>query len=286
MTIRRRSVVVVLALLSLLLLTVYFRESPDGPLHRVQGHGSQVTKPFQVIADRIAQPFEDAYDWVHEMLQAKDDNEQLREDLNKARQDLAQLKNAQAEAAELESVLRYERSARFPRDYRAVNSEVMTPAFGPFEQSIVIAAGQNRDIRLNDPVINVDGLVGRVSLVGPTTARVQLVSDPSFAASARDLQTGAEGIVQHPSTGSQVLQLSGVGKDKKIKDGDTIITSGWRRPDLSSLYPHGITIGRIASYSQVDVNPEKEIQVDPAVDFSSLHTVIVLIPKNREAGGP
>lgn len=286
MTIRRRSVVVVLALLSLLLLTIYFRESPDGPLHRLQGRGSQVMRPFQVVADRVSQPFEDAYDWVNEMLDAKEENEELREDLNKARQDLAQLKNDAAEAAQLEAILEYERSARFPRDYQAVNAEVMTPAFGPFEQSIVIAAGQNREIRINDPVIDVDGLVGRVSLVGPTTARVQLVSDPSFAASARDLRTGAEGIVRHQSVGSDVLMLDGVSVDKQVKDGDLIVTSGWRREDLSSLYPHGISIGRIASYSQTDVNPDKEIQVDPSVDFSSLHAVIVLIPKTRRASGP
>jgi rod shape-determining protein MreC len=284
-TIRRRLVVVVLALLSLMLLTVYFRESSNGPLHDLQGRGSQIMKPFQVVADRVSQPFEDAYDWAHEMRSAKNENKELRKELKKTRQDLAQRKNALAEVAQLGSILRYERSPRFPRDYRAVNVEVMTPAFGPFEQTIVIAAGQNREIRIDDPVINADGLVGRISQVGPTTSKVTLVSDPGFAASARDLQTGAEGIVRHPTTGSDVLRLDGVKVEQRVRDGDSIVTSGWRRPDLSSLYPAGISIGRIATYSQTDVDPDKQIQVDTSVDFSSLHTVIVLIPKNRQVGG-
>jgi cell shape-determining protein MreC len=115
---------------------------------------------------------------------------------------------------------------------------------------------------------------------------VTLVSDPSFHASARDLRTGAEGIVGHPATGSDVLILDGVKVDQKVRVGDSIITSGWRRPDLSSLYPARISIGQISSFSRTDVDPTIQIQVQPTVDFSSLEAVVVLIPKNRQAGGP
>ncbi|MHB8059302.1 MAG: rod shape-determining protein MreC [Gaiellaceae bacterium] len=275
-----------LVLLSLILLTISFRESSSGPLHRFQGYGSSVTKPFQVVADRVAQPFQDAYGWFHDMLQAKDQNKTLNEELESLRQQRARQKNAEAEAARLEGLLKYEHSARFPQDYSKVNAEVITPATGAFEQTVVIAAGQNREIRVDDPVVVGDGLVGRISQVGPTTAKVTLVSDPSFAASARDLRTGAEGIVRHPATGSDVLILDGVKIEKVVNKGDSIITSGWRRPDLSSLYPNGISIGRITSYSQTDVDPNKRIQVEPSVDFSSLEAVIVLISRNRQAGGP
>ena len=71
-----------------------------------------------------------------------------------------------------------------------------------------------------------------------------------------------------------------------VEEGDSIVTSGWRRDDLHSLYPAGITIGRITSYSRNDVNPDIQIQVEPSVDFSSLDAVIVLIPKTRGVNGP
>jgi len=271
----------VLVLLSLALLTISFRESSGGPLHRFQGYGSAATRPFQVVADRVAQPFEDGYGWIRGVLRAKDENKKLNLELENLRQQRAKQKNAEAEALRLEKILNYEHSARFPQDYLKVNAEVMTPATGAFEQTVVIAAGQNRDIRLDDPVVVGDGLVGRISQVGPTTSKVTLVTDPSFAASARDLRTGAEGIVLHPATGSDVLMLDGVKKKQEVKENDSIITSGWRRADLSSLYPAGISIGRITSFSQTDVNPIKQIQVEPSVDFSSLEAVIVLIQKNR-----
>jgi rod shape-determining protein MreC len=271
-------------LLSLTLLTVFFRESPNGPLHRFQSYGSSAARPFQVVADRIARPFEDASGWIHKTLTAKSENAKLRAELKRLLQQRAQQKNAQAEVAKLERILVYERSPRFPLDYSPVNAEVLTPASGPFEQSIVIAAGENRSIRLDDPVINEDGLVGRIAQVGPTTSKVTLVSDPSFAASALDLRTGAEGIVRHPVTGSNVLMLDGVKVQQRVGNSDSIVTSGWRRPDLSSLYPAGISIGHVTSYSQNDVNPDKQIQVDTSVDFSSLYAVIILIPKTRQAG--
>jgi rod shape-determining protein MreC len=281
-------IVVGLVLLSLMLLTISFRESSNGPLHRLQGYGSQVTRPFQVVADRIARPFEDASGWMHDMAKAKKKNKELRAELKQAQQKLAQRKNAEADALRLASLLRFERSPRFPQDYDAVNAEVMTRASGPFEQTIVIAGGENREIRVNDPVINEDGLVGRISQVGPTTSNVTLLSDPSFAVSARDLEstTDAQGIVLHPATGSDVLMLDGVTVGQTVKEGDPIVTSGWRRQDLNSLYPRGISIGRITSYNQSDVNPDKQIQVEPSVDFSSLDAVIVLLPKTRGVNNP
>ena len=280
-------IVVVLALLSLVLLTIYFRESSNGSLHRVQGHGSQITRPFQVVADRIARPFEDAYSWMHDMNKAKNENKKLREDVKNLRQELAQHKNSEAVALRLASVLRYESSPSFPQDYDAVNAQVMTPASGPFEQTIVIAGGKNRGINVDDQVINEDGLVGRISQIGPTTSKVTLLSDPNFAVSARDLQskTDAQGIVRHPATGSDVLMLDEVKIDQVVKEGDSIVTSGWRRQDLNSLYPSGIPIGRITSYSRSDVNPDIQIQVEPSADFSSLDVVIVLVPKTRGVNG-
>ena len=75
---RRRVVVGVLAVLSLALLSVYFRESDDGPLHGVQDAGATGLRPFQVGAERVARPFRDLYGWFDGLLGAKEENERLR----------------------------------------------------------------------------------------------------------------------------------------------------------------------------------------------------------------
>ena len=62
--------------------------------------------------------------------------------------------------------------------------------------------------------------------------------------------------------------------------GDTIITAGSPAGSkLASLYPRNIPIGFVSSVGQNDTDIFKEIQVQPFVDFSSLESVLVLIPK-------
>jgi cell shape-determining protein MreC len=48
------------------------------------------------------------------------------------------------------------------------------------------------------------------------------------------------------------------------------------------MFPHGIPVGTVTSESSNDVNPFKNIQVKPLVDFSSLQSVIVLVPPTQQ----
>src|SRR4029077_8534193 len=71
--VRRRLVVAILSVVSLALVTVYFREADGGFLHNMQSTGASVLRPFEVAADRVASPFEDAASWFGDLLHAKSD---------------------------------------------------------------------------------------------------------------------------------------------------------------------------------------------------------------------
>ena len=58
-----------------------------------------------------------------------------------------------------------------------------------------IVGGLVNGIRLNDPVVNADGLVGLVTQVAHNTAEVTLLTDPNLKVSALDLTTKAAGVV-------------------------------------------------------------------------------------------
>ena len=70
-----------LVLVSLGLITVYFRESSEGPLHASQRIGVSVLMPFEVAGERVARPFRDGWAWMSDLLGAKDENEKLREEV-------------------------------------------------------------------------------------------------------------------------------------------------------------------------------------------------------------
>jgi rod shape-determining protein MreC len=278
---RRRLVVGVLVLASLILISLSFRSGESGPLTGVQSAGATALRPFAVGLERVAQPFRDAYAWADGLFTARDEAERLRAENRLLRQQAIQNQFALQENKYLRTQLDYIDGPRFPADFTPVNAEVTGRPPTAFAQAIVIAAGTESGVRLNDPVITADGLVGLVTSVTAKLARVQLLTDEEAAASALDVRTGATGIVRHARGTSQTLVLDRVRKEDVIRRGDQVVTAGWRAGALSSLYPKGIPIGRVTSWGLTDTDLFQQVQVDPYVDFGSLDSVIVLVPKDR-----
>ena len=271
---RRRAVVGVLIFLSLALVTVYFRESDGGFLHSAQSTGSSVLRPFEVAADRIASPFQDAASWFGGLLHAKSDNKKLRNEVDQLRARAILNQSALRENAQLKQLLHYLESPRFPRDYRPVAARVIARSPGQFAQQIVVSAGKNNGISKHDAVVTAEGLVGEVTKVASNVAQVTLLTDDSSAVSALDIATNAAGIAQAGMSGS--LTVDRVTKDQVVDRGDVLVTAGWRSGDLSSLYPRGIPLCLVTQVGQSDTDLYKQIQCDPFVDFSTLEAVIVL----------
>ena len=79
---RRRAVLGLLVLVSIVLLTAYFGESPSSPLHSVQRGVVAVVSPIEDGASHVLSPVRDVSDWFSTTLRAKSENGQLRrEDL-------------------------------------------------------------------------------------------------------------------------------------------------------------------------------------------------------------
>ena len=275
----------VLVLLSIALLTVYFRESAGGPLHRTQGVGAAILRPFEVGVERIARPFRDVYDYFHDLAVARSENGRLRAEAQHYRQLYLQNATAAHDNVELRAFLKYEQGPSFPADYRPVNTRVIGGPPSQFEQQLVVAAGSNQGIHRYDPVVTPAGLVGDVTKVFSNVARVTLLTDDQSAVGAMNLR-GASGLVRHGTSSAGTLILDQVTKDQVVYRGDRVLTQGSLAGGLPSVYPRGIPIGTVTHVGQSDVGLYKDIQVRPFVDFSSLESVIVLVPKVRSAQLP
>jgi len=270
-----------LVLASLVLISVSFRSGDDGPLSGVQSAGATALRPFAVGVERVAQPFRDAYGWADSLLGARSEAEQLRAEVRDLRQRAIQSEFALQENEYLRRLLEYLDGPRFPDDFEPVAAEVVSRPAGAFTQAIVVAAGSGNGVRINDPVVTADGLVGLVTRVTAGTARIQLLTDEEAAVSAVDLRSGAPGIVLHSRGTRETLVLDRVRKKDVVRVGDEVVTSGWRAGLLSSLYPKGIPIGKVTSVGQTDTDLFQQVQVDPFVDFGTLDAVLVLVPKER-----
>lgn len=268
----------VLVLLSLALITIYFRESQNGFLHRTQSGGATILRPFEVGANRVARPFEDVYGYFHGLAVARSENARLRSEVRRYRQLYAQSASAVQENVDLKQALRYYDTAKYPEGYRPVFTSVASRPPAQFDQAIVVAAGRNQGIRLHDPVVSSGSLVGEVTKVTSSMARVTLLTDAEIAVAAKDV-TGAAGLIRHGQGSGDSLVLDHVTKDQIVHKGDMVVTSGILAGRLRSLYPKNIPIGLVTSVGQSEVELYKLIQVTPFVDFSTLDSVAVLVSK-------
>jgi rod shape-determining protein MreC len=271
-------VVAVLVLVSLALLTVYFRESSGGGLHSLQSAGSTVLRPFEVAANRVAQPFRDAAGWVGGLSDARSKNKKLRAELAKERAALTSAQAAIEENKQLNKLLHY-RDTASPQGFTALATRVIVRPPGQFDQRIVVDVGQADGVQQDDPVVTADGLVGHVTRVYTHVAQVTEITDETSFVSVVDLKTGASGLLRHSDSGSSII-MDSVPKSDLVESGDKIITAGWRTGKISSIYPRWIPVGVVSSVNQTDIDPDKQIEVRPFVDFGGIDYMFVLTRKS------
>lgn len=120
------------------------------------------------------------------------------------------------------------------------------------------------------PLIN--GLVGHVISVTDHTAKVQTIIDSSSSVSVT-ISTTRDSIVCKGDLAS-AYKLKGVyiPTDVSIIEGDNIETSG-----MGGIYPKGIYVGKIMEIVNTKNIMDRYILIKPAVDFSKLETVLVVI---------
>lgn len=271
----RRIVLAVLVIAALALLTISFRSPTSGALHDMQGYGSTALKPFQIAAVRVARPFRDVYGYFSGLASAKSENAKLRVDVRHWRQIANSNLVAAQRTGELEKLIQFEQGATYPKDYRTVNTTVVSWAGGASAQQVTIAAGSSSGIRIGTPIVTADGFLGHVTNVFPDTAQVMLLTDPDSSIPARDVTHGVAGIIRHGQ--GNTLILDRVSKAATVQKGDIIVTQGTVNPRYPDLYPYGIQIGSVLSANATDIASYYTVQVTPFARLDSLDAVAALI---------
>ena len=137
-------------------------------------------------------------------------------------------------------------------------------------KTILVDKGSSAGVRQGAGVITPYGVVGKVISVSPTTATVLLITDVNSAVDVVVKRTRSRGIIE--GFGENSCLLNYVLKADQLQEGDTIVTTG-----LNNIYPKGMVIGKIQTLSQEKSGFFQSVVVVPAVDFSKLHEVMIVI---------
>lgn len=273
---RRRAVLGLLVVVSLICLTAYFGESPNSPLHSVQRGIVSVLSPVQTGASKALKPVRDVAGWFSDTFKAKAQRDQLRKEVHTLQAKVALYQRAYIENQQLSRLVKLDNSLGVA-SYRPVGADVIERDPTLWYQSIEVDRGADDGVHVNSPVIGDGGLVGRVSQVGPTWAVVTLITDNSMAVAAQVQDSAGDSGVLVPDVGNpQQLLVQYLPRTAPVQVGQQVVTAGFRYGSLQDLYPPGIPIGTVSGASQSEVLSSGEVQVTPAVDLRHLDAVQIL----------
>lgn len=206
-----------------------------------------------------------------------EENRRLKEEVARQRQRAMEAWRLEQDLDRLSRALEYVGTELGP--LRA--ADVVFVDHRPFQRTLVLWMGGQAAER-NQPVVSVDGLVGRVVLPAGAYAKVQLVTDRSASVGAMIERTRRQGVVRGVGPGS--LELDFVSLQADVQVGDRVVTAG-----IDGIYPRGLPVGTV-----VDVRPGEElfhrIRLSPAVDMGQLDLVYLLprlaVPDEMRDEGP
>ena len=201
------------------------------------------------------------------------ENETLKQQVASLEVRLQEQRALASRAERLQALLDLRTSTTLP----TIAAEVIAGNPNPGLMTVTVNRGTADGVQADMAVIAPKGVVGRV--VGPVAAhaaRVQLIIDRSAAVGAVSERTRAGGMAVGVD-GDPPLGMELVSNLADVVPGDVIVSSG-----VDGMYPKGFTIGNVEK-SERGPSLHRVIAIRPAVDFSALEDVLIVLVPPRSA---
>jgi rod shape-determining protein MreC len=270
-----RLLVVALVSASLITITVDHREGDSGPLAAAGDAALSLISPLQEAVSRVVDPIGNFFTTLLHLPSIRRENVELRQRVAELEAAGATYRAGQERLAEAEALLDLRES--FGPRIQTTAAQVIANGVSNFEWTIEIDKGSSDGIAVDMPVVAAAGLVGHVVRVSPGSAVVQLIIDPDSAVAGRLDVSGETGLLE--GEGESDLRMTLVDASASVEPDETVVTAGYRllQGAAQSLYPPNVLIGTVSRVMTDEVALEKFVTVRPAVDFSSLSLVLVVV---------
>jgi rod shape-determining protein MreC len=273
-----RLLVVTLVGVSLVTITVDYREGSQGPLGAAGDAALEAIAPLQAAVSKVTHPVGSFFSTLLRLPAIRRENERLKSALAEAEQELSRTSADMSRVAEMEALLGLRDT--LGAKVQTTAAQVIANGVSNFEWTITLDKGSDEGIAVDMPVLAPAGLVGHVVRVSADASVVELIIDPDSAVAGRLATSGKTGLVE--GQGARDLRMSLVDTTVDIQPAESVVTAGYRIPGVAtSLYPPNIAIGEV-SHTLTDPSAlEKAVTVRPAVDFSTLDLVLVVLSHAR-----
>jgi rod shape-determining protein MreC len=134
---------------------------------------------------------------------------------------------------------------------------------------VYVDVGARDGVAKNMPVVTDRGLVGRVTAVGPNSAQVLMLIDPTSSVNAVVQNSQATGMVRGHI--NSTISMERISPNEKVNPGDIVLTSG-----LGGNFPNKLVIGQVTEVLQRDQDMFQVARIRPTVDFGKLETMLII----------
>ena len=262
-----------IVLFALLLVALFLLPSQSqGLLQYVGGPLGQILSLPLAAFSSLDHGISDAWEGYIALQNVREENRQLRRDIELLRGQNNQLRDSVSATQRYETLLNLKQ--QIPS--RIAAAQVIGTDATNWYRGVILNKGENDGVRSEMGVITPAGVVGRIVKTNSTSSVVLLVTDPNNAIAGLVQRTRDEGIVEGTSHGRARLKY--IPLLSRVQPGDRVVTSG-----LTGAFPRGLAIGGLTQVEKSEGDLFQSAEIDPAVDLSKLDEVLVITAPYEDA---
>ena len=215
-----------------------------------------------------------AFNGVTSYFHLRDINESLQERNAALEMELIELRNQMADLSLLSPDSLHQPALN---QYSFVMAQVISNSIAQPNNYITINRGYIDGIEPEMGVIDQNGVVGIVNVVGPHAARVISLLNPHMRLSCKLKNNNFYGSLVWDGKSPRMAVLEELPKHVQYLKGDTIVTSGY-----SAVFPEGIIVGTIEGLARDLSDSFVSLRIRLTTNFSQLSSVRVITNSMKE----
>ncbi len=154
-----------------------------------------------------------------------------------------------------------------------IASRLLAVNMSPLKHKIIIDKGSKDNLRVDMPILDETGIMGRLSQVYAYHSEAILISDPNHAIPVRVLRSGIRSIAAGVGRTDR-LKLLYLPVNADIKIGDEIVTSG-----LGGKFPADYPVGKVQEIIRAPNSPFANILIEPFARLNTSREVLIITSK-------
>lgn len=271
----KRFIFILAGITVLLVVFLAISSRPDSALHSVY---KAIGTPFQYIQKgftSFGRSIKNAISVIGDYSEIKDEVESLREENDTLKHLANENEKLKEENNELRDLLGLK---GYFEDYEMIAANIIAEDVTDWFNEFTIDRGSADGIYNGCVIITSKGLVGIVYNTGLVSSKARCIVDDQNILVARILRNNALVRVRGMSNENytHMLKLDRIADQTSLYAGDVIVTA-----ESGSVYPKGIVIGTVVELAEDTQTKKRIAYIEPAVDFTSVTHVYVLLPGNK-----